>query len=83
MVVDIAVDVNVDVDLNVDVNVDIDVDVGDIGVDIAVVTADGVVMVVMLSGFLGARMTNFNNRERLIAKIVKTIKAIEMILIRR
>jgi hypothetical protein len=67
------------VDIAVDVDVNVDVDVG----DIAVVTADGVVMVVMLSGFLGARMTNFNNRERLIAKIVKTIKAIEMILIRR
>ncbi len=38
------------------------------------------VVVVMLSGFLGARMANFNNRERTIAKIVKTIKEIKMIL---
>jgi hypothetical protein len=42
---------------------------------------DGIaVVVVMLSGFLGARMTNFNNRERAITKIVKTIKEMKMIL---
>jgi hypothetical protein len=92
VVVDVDVDVDVtgvvvDVDVNVDVtgvvaeDVDVNVDVS--GVDIIVVTLDGVVVVVMLSGFVGARMTNFNKRERVTAIIAKTIKEMPMILIQR
>lgn len=49
-----------------------------------VVTVYGVVgMVVILSGFFGARMTNLSNRARVIAKITKTIKEMEVILTHR
>jgi hypothetical protein len=54
-----------------------------IDIVVVVVTANGVVVVVMLPGFLGARMSNFNNRVRLITKTVKTIKEMQMILIQR
>jgi len=49
----------------------------------SVVTVDDDVLVVIFSGFVGARMTNFNNKERVTAIIVKTIKEIPMILIQR
>ncbi len=43
-------------------------------VDIIVVTVDSVVVVVVLSVFFGARMTNFKRRERVITnRIAKTI----------
>jgi hypothetical protein len=57
--------------------VDVDVDVGESSVDIIVV------LMMVLSDFPGARMTNFSNRERVAAKIVKTIKEMQMILIQR
>lgn len=79
---DVDVDVDVDADFDVDVDIDIYVEV-DVDADMDVVTADGVVVVVMLSDFLGVRMTNFNNRERVTAKIVKTIAEMQMILIQR
>jgi hypothetical protein len=82
-VIVVAIDAVVDVDVNVDVDVEVDVDVDGNGVDIVVVALedDGVVM--MVSGFVGARMTNFNKRERVTAIIAKTIKEMPMILIQR
>ena len=92
--VDVNADVTVVVDAVVDVNVNVDVTVVDVDIDgsgvdvtgvdiIVIVTVDGDVLVVIFSGFVGARMTNFNNKERVTAIIVKTIKEIPMILIQR
>ena len=50
---------------------------------VVVVVDVDVVVVVLPSGFLGARMTNFSNRERVIAKIVKIIKEMQMSLTQR
>ena len=54
---------------------------GDEGV--AVVAVGNGDIVVVVSGFLGARMTKFNSRDRVIAKIVKTIKEMQIILNQR
>jgi hypothetical protein len=68
----------------VDVDVDIVVVCGAVGVVVVVVVvvigSDDVVAAVVVSGFLGARTTNINTRERVNANIVRTIKDIEMIL---
>jgi len=52
-----------------------------VAVDFTVVVV--VVVVMMLSVFFGTRMTNFNNRKIVIAKIIKTIKIMDMILAQR
>jgi hypothetical protein len=77
-----------DVDVNVvrgsvdDVVVCGSVDAGVTSVVVVVVVDKGGISVVV-SGFLGARMTNFNSRDRVTAKSVKTIKEMQMILTRR
>ncbi len=77
VVVDSVVNVVVNVDIVVNIVVDVVVD------DSVVVAFDDVVVVVTLSGFVGERMTNFNNRGRVIAIIAKTIKETPMIFTRR
>ncbi len=42
-----------------------------------------IVVVTLVFGFSGARITNFNIRERIIARIAKIIKATKAILIQR
>ncbi len=54
------------------------VDVVDV-VDVVVVSNGSVSIVVVISDSLRARTTNFNTRERVTAKIVKTIKEMQMI----
>jgi len=51
-------------------------------VDIVVVVAgcDDAVAVMVVSRFLGARITNFNSKERVTANIVRMIKDMQMIL---
>jgi hypothetical protein len=69
------------------VTVDVDVVV----VVVVVVDSGGVVtgddgamaVVVVISGLFGARITNFNNRERVTATIARTIKDMQMILNQR
>jgi len=57
----------------------------DVNVDVAsgVVAIDDVFIVVVISCFLGARMTNFKTRESVTTKIVKAIKDIPVILTQR
>jgi hypothetical protein len=51
---------------------------------VVVVAWDVVVMVVlMLSGFPGERITNFNNRPIAIVKIMKTTKEMQTVLAQR
>ncbi len=52
-------------------------------VDIVVVSGGGVAVIVVFFGFSGAKITNFNTRKRVMAKIVKTIKHMPMILTQR
>ncbi len=56
--------------------------VGNDGVDIVVVTDGGGVPAVV-SGFLGAKITNFNTRESETTNIVTTMKQMKMIVTRR
>jgi hypothetical protein len=89
----VVVDVDVDVvcgSVNVVVDVDVDVVcgtvnvvVGNVGIDVTVVVAGDAAVVVVVPGFAGSRMTNFNVRERVTAKIVKTTRDMQMILNQR
>jgi hypothetical protein len=81
--VSVAVDVDVYADDSVAVDVDVYADVDGNGVDIVVVTFEDDVVVVMVSGFDGGRMTNFNNRERVTAIIARNIREMPMILNQR
>ena len=57
--------------------------VSDVG-KVVVTGGDGVMTVVeVVSGFLGARIMNFNIRERVTANIVRTIKDMQIILTQR
>jgi hypothetical protein len=60
-------------------------DVVSIGIfDISVASGGGgVAVIVVIFGFFRARTTSFNTRERVIAKTVKTIKHMKMILTQR
>jgi hypothetical protein len=72
-VVVVAIDVVVGVD--VDVAIDVVVDDGvNVGVDV-----DVVLVVTLVSGFAGARITNFNSRERVTTKTAEMIREIAMI----
>jgi hypothetical protein len=53
--------------------------VGDCDID----TVVAVVVMVVVSGFLGARMTNFNTSESVTVKIVRMIKEMKMFLTQR
>jgi hypothetical protein len=77
--VDAVVDFDVDVDVDVDVNVDVIVDA--VVCVVVVVVDDSVVMVV--SGFFGARMTSVKTIESVTATIVKAINDMPMILTQR
>ena len=84
MVVVIVLAVDMDVD---DIFVIVDVVVvrggGDVSVVVALVAGDDGVAVVIVSGIFGVRMRNFNSRERVTRKTVKTIKEMHMIFAQR
>ena len=81
VVVTYDVDVGVESDIEDIALVEVDIDV-EVVVTAVVDNTDGVVVaLVMLSWFFGTRMTNFSNRERIIAKIAKMTKEMNIILI--
>jgi hypothetical protein len=73
-----------DVGINVDVVCGTVVIVWDVGINVTVVVVAGSdVVMVVVSGFFGARMANFNTSERVTAKIVRITKVMQMILNQR
>jgi hypothetical protein len=63
--------------------VDVDVVSGIVVEYTSVVTDDVDVIVVVVSDFFGAKTTNFNISDRVIATIIRTIREIPMSLTRR
>ena len=77
----VVVVIDVDVDVNVDINVIVCDSVG-VGVDCVdiIVVNGGTVTMVLVSEFPDAKTLNFNARDSVTAKLVKTIEEMPMIL---